>query len=392
MRVVHVTPYFAPAAGFGGPPRSLLALCRAQRAAGIDVEVFTTTASRGRPLEARPNGVEVEGVPVRRFALGWPRGWLGAPSMAWPLGARVRKADVVHLHGLFNRTIWMAGAAVRRAGVPYVISPRGMLEPAALAHHAWRKRVAFALRDGAILRGAAAWHATSAAEADTLRARPDARPVVEIPNSVVPVPATAAARETARRAIGLTRGEPFLLFLGRLHPIKRLDLLAGMFAHVSGAHPGAHLVIAGADEGGYRERVSPLFAPLAPRVHWPGEVDGDVKAGLLAEARALVLCSDSESFGMSVAEALLSSTPAIVTRTCPWPSIEAARAGFWVAQNPGALAAAAHRVLEDAALATAMGARGRDLIVREFGAEAIGARWRACYESIATGRGAASRA
>lgn len=388
MKVVHVTAYFAPAAGFGGPPRSLLALCQSQMEAGVDVEVFTTTASRGRALDARPDGVDVEGVRVRRFAVAFPRGWLGAPSMAAPLAAALRAADVAHLHGLFNRTIWIAGAAVRKAGLPYVISPRGMLEPAALAHHAWRKRAACAVRDGAILRGAAGWHATSEAEAATLRARPDARPIVEIPNGVVAPTATPAARDAARRAIGLTGGEPFLLFLGRVHPIKRLDLVAAMFAQVSSAHPEAHLVIAGADEGGHRERVAPLFAPVARRVHWTGEVDGDVKAGLLAEARALVLCSDSESFGMSVAEALLAGTPAIVTRTCPWPSIEAARAGFWVAQNPGALAAAAHRLLEDAALASTMGARGHGLVTAQFGASAIGARWRAYYETLAGAAGA----
>ncbi|MFP5380215.1 MAG: hypothetical protein ACLGHP_10805, partial [Vicinamibacteria bacterium] len=64
MKVVHVTAYFAPAAGFGGPPRSLLALCQSQMEAGVDVEVFTTTASRGRALDARPYGVDVEGVRV----------------------------------------------------------------------------------------------------------------------------------------------------------------------------------------------------------------------------------------------------------------------------------------------------------------------------------------
>ena len=56
-----------------------------------------------------------------------------------------------------------------------------------------------------------------------------------------------------------------------------------------------------------------------------------------------------------------------------------------MAAQAGAIAAAAHRLLEDAPLAEAMGARGRDLIAREFGAAAIGARWRACYDAIANG-------
>jgi hypothetical protein len=45
LRVVHVCAYFAPAFVYGGPPRSVLGLCLAQRAAGVDVRVVTTTAN-----------------------------------------------------------------------------------------------------------------------------------------------------------------------------------------------------------------------------------------------------------------------------------------------------------------------------------------------------------
>ncbi len=46
VRVLHVTPYFAPAFCYGGPPRTILGLCQAERRLGIDVTVFTTTAGR----------------------------------------------------------------------------------------------------------------------------------------------------------------------------------------------------------------------------------------------------------------------------------------------------------------------------------------------------------
>ncbi|MDP1569791.1 MAG: glycosyltransferase [Vicinamibacterales bacterium] len=386
MKVVHVAAYFAPAFGFGGPPRSLLTLCQVQQAAGMEVEVFTTTANPGRELPARPEGEIVDGVRVRRFVRGAPRAWLGAPTMAAPLEAAAREAGVLHLHGLFNRTIWMAGRIARQAGATYVVSPRGMLEPAALRHHQWRKRVAYALCDGSVLAHAACWHATSPGEAQTLMARPGARPVVEIPNSVDAIDATAAMRAQARAAAGLT-DRPYVLFLGRLHPIKRLDLLAEAFADVAATHPGIDLVIAGPDEAGYGAQMRERMAALGARVHWLGAVEGDVKAGLLAGARALVMCSDSESFGMSVAEALAAGTPAVVTRTCPWPSLDAAGAGFWVPQERAAIAEALRRLVDDAALAEAMGARGRALVAREFSAAAVAERWRDCYARVAAGRG-----
>ncbi len=382
MKVVHVSAYFAPAFGFGGPPRSLLALCRAQQDAGLDVEVFTTTANRGAELPARPDGELVEGIPVRRFPLGWPRAWLGGRSMAGPLASSAHAADVVHLHGLFNRTIWMAGSVMRGASVPYVLSPRGMLEPPALAHHRWRKHAAFLARDRGILARAARWHATSPGEAETLRARSGARPVVEIPNSVEISDAGGEARRSARLAAGGGDGRPFILFLGRIHPIKRLDLLADAFRRVAEMRPDLDLVIAGPDESGHRARLAPRFAPLGTRVHWVGSVDGMVKAGLLAEARALVLCSDSESFGMSVAEALAAGTPAVVTRTCPWPSIAQAGAGFWVEQDGAAIADALRQLVADETLAAAMGRQGRALVAAEFSATAVARRWVSLYASL----------
>lgn len=384
MRVVHVSAYFAPAFGFGGPPRSLLALCRAQRQAGVSVEVFTTTANRGSPLPAHPEGVDLDGVRVRYFPLSPPRLLMGASRMAQPLAAAVREAALVHVHGLFNRTIWLGAETARAAGVPYVLSPRGMLEPAALRHHAWRKRVAWRLFDRAAFENAAWWHATSASEADTLRRRAGAadRRVAEIPNVVDPVPGDDAACDEARGAAGVPAGTPYVLFLGRLHPIKRLDLVAAAFAALGPRAARLHLVIAGPDERGHRAAVAPLFAPLGPRVHWCGPVDGRRKAGLLGGAAALVLCSDSESFGMSVAEALAAGVPAVVSRTCPWPLLESERCGCWVEQSAGGIAGGLARLLDDPGEARAMGRRGREVAAREFGAAAIGRRWAALYREV----------
>jgi glycosyltransferase involved in cell wall biosynthesis len=112
--------------------------------------------------------------------------------------------------------------------------------------------------------------------------------------------------------------------------------------------------------------MAPLFTPFGASVTWTGRVDDAGKHALLEAASALVLCSDSESFGMSAAEAMAAATPVVVTRTCPWPEVASHEAGFWVEQTPGAIADALIALLADEPGARAMGQRGRALIAGQY--------------------------
>src|SRR5437762_4386617 len=148
MRVVHVCAYFAPAFVYGGPPRSILGLCRAQRDAGADVRVVTTTANGDSELDAADvERAEYDGIPVRYCPRAWPRSIFRAPSLRRVVAAQLRDADILHIHGVWNATVWSAAAAARDAGKPYVLSPRGMLTPAALAPDRWRKQLVYPLAD-----------------------------------------------------------------------------------------------------------------------------------------------------------------------------------------------------------------------------------------------------
>ncbi len=369
LRVLHVTPYFAPAFRYGGPPRSVLGLCRALGHAGIEVEVLTTTADGPFQLPPSPPEGEIyEGVAVRYLPRAFPRRLFGARGLGAALDAAIARSDLVHVHGLWNAPGWAAGRGARRADVPLVISPRGMLDPGSLAQHAWRKRIAYGFIERRSLLDAAFLHATSKAEARAVRAWAPGAPVVTLPNGVEapPVPSTAAAE--LRRRLGVSDGSPIVTFLGRIHPIKRLDLLADAFARVLVARPESRLVIAGADERGHRREMEPRFAQ---RVHWAGQLGEDDKWALLSASSLLVLCSDSESFGLSAAEAMAAGVPVVATRTCPWEEIESAGAGFWVAQEPEAIAEGMRALLADPARARAMGERGRVLVGRRYAWEAV---------------------
>ena len=387
MRVLHITAYFAPAFSYGGLPRSALGLSRALRQAGVEVEVFTTTANAGGELPASPpEGDLYDGVPVRYFPLSFPRGRFRARALERALESRADHDDIVHTHGLWNAPAWAAARHARRRRIPYVLSPHGMLDSGAMAHRALRKRIAYWLRERGHVRGAALLHATSSEEARSLERWAPGIPVAVVPNGVEVRGEASSTRDAFRRTLGLPPDTPLIVFLGRLHPIKRLDLLAAAFDRIRAARPGTHLIVAGPDEGGHRARLEPLFAGAGRAVRFVGELDETAKWALLANADVLAMCSQSESFGRSVLEALAAGVPVVVTRTCPWQQVETAGCGFWVAHTAEAIADATLELLRDPARARAMGERGQTLARSAYSWDAIARAMLLHYEAVARAR------
>jgi len=360
MRVLHVTPYFAPAFCYGGPPRSIFGLSRSLQRVGVDVQVFTTTANGNTDLPAsRPDGDRYEGIPVRYFLRTFPRRWFSATGLASALATTIRDYDLVHLHGLWNFPVWYAATYARRCGIPYVISPRGMLERAAVAHRQGRKHLAYWLIERRNLAGATFLHATSDAEAQRLHSYGFRVPIMTVPNGVVVRAQPIVPPSSFRHRLGLDENTQIVTFIGRLHAIKRLDLLIAAFRQVQRQIPNVHLVIAGPEESGAASSVWRREQAANPAIHRLGELKEEEKWSLLSESAAFALCSDSESFGMSVVEAMAAGVPVVVTHTCPWQEVETVGCGLWVPQQPDAVATALHWLLTHPTEARQMGGRGR---------------------------------
>ena len=198
MRFLHVVPTYLPAVRYGGPIRSVHALCRALAADGHDVHVFTTSvdgpADSDVPL-GRP--VDLEGVKVTYFPSRIAASPLLVAAYACALAATVAGFDAVHLHAVYLWPIWAGARAARAEGVPYVISPRGMLVPELIRRRSrWVKAAWITLVERANLEAAAAIHTTSSVEAAHLAGFGwTLPPVVTIPHGVddPPPPSDRAA-------------------------------------------------------------------------------------------------------------------------------------------------------------------------------------------------------
>lgn len=381
MRVVHVSAYYAPAFAFGGPPRSIHGLCLALRSAGLDIQVLTTDADGGGRL---PREVaerrSFEGVPVRYCPRSWPARVIGSRALSAEAVTEFRQADVVHIHGLWNRVVWAAAKRARQAGIPYVLSPRGMLDEGSLRHHRWQKRLTYPFADRGVVLGAAVIHATSEDEARGIRTwRPTAR-VEVIPNGIEPDLADVIL---TRAELDVPSERDLVVFVGRIHPVKRLDLLLDAFGRVREAWPRAHLVIAGPDEQGLRPSLEARAGASRSAISWLGRIDADRRDALLRHASVFVMCSDSESFGLAALEALRAGAPVVVSDTCGWEAIAREGAGLVVPQTPAAIAAGVLDVLRAPDEARRMGERGRAFAVRDFAWSHIAARVAAVYGSLA---------
>ena len=392
MRLLHVVPTYLPAWRHGGPVAAVHGLCKALAARGHQVTVFTTDVHGTGILDVpRAAPVTVDGVTVWYFPVAAPRRLYRSPAMNAALvgreGQGIAAFDLVHLHSVFLWPIAAAARAAERAGVPYLLAPRGMLVGDLLRRRGrLRKRLWIHFVERHTLAHAAALHATSELEAEELtRLRLPLPPVHVVANGVEAEPwEPAREAELSPPVRAALARRPLLLFLGRVSWKKGLDRLIAALGEV----PGATVAIAGNDEEGYRESLDRLAAAagVAGRIVFLGPVHGADKAGLLHGSDALVLPSYSENFGNVVLEAMAAGLPVAVT-----PEVGLARmvrevgAGVVAAGEPPRLAAALRELLAGAEERRAMGRRGA-AAARRFNWEAVAARMEEVYGEVLQGR------
>lgn len=387
-RILVVNPCYHPARRYGGPVTSLHALCRAMVARGANVTVFTTTADGPDDLPV-PTGrdVDVDGVRVVYFPVTRPRSYFRSPELGAALRARVGAFDLAHISWLYCYPTLRASRECARQGVPYLLAPRGMLDPYSIAlKGTLKKKLYLSLVESQHLRHAAAVHFTSEAEREqAVEAGWHVRSVV-VPNGV----ALAASAVPANPNPLLARfpqlaGRRVVLVLGRVNYIKGLDLLARAWPGVVARVPNAHLLVVGPDDHGYGATMRAEI-PAAVRdssVTFTGMLTGIDKDAALALSELLVCSSYNESFGMAVVEAMACAKPVVVTdRVNICGEIVRANAGIVVPCAATALARGIMTLLDDRARARQMGANGETLVRSHFAVDAVAAQMMQVYRSI----------
>jgi glycosyltransferase involved in cell wall biosynthesis len=161
--------------------------------------------------------------------------------------------------------------------------------------------------------------------------------VVIVPNGVT-APDDVSPYRFLKRYPHL-QGKRIVLFFGRVHKKKGVDLLVKAWNTVAARFPDAHLVIAGPDDGALQELLPRGSGILAPEsITICGLLAGELKWSALASASAFVLPSLSEGLSMALLEALWYGVPVLITRDCNFQEIEDLQCTFLISPNTSSIA------------------------------------------------------
>ena len=281
MRVIHVVPSITQEAS--GPSYSVSRLCESLINEGQKISLV---ALDWAPMFSSPAF-------LKTFSIGFgPRSLGRSPAMFRWLTHEVQsnRVDLLHSHGMWQMNAVYPGWVAKKSNINLVISPRGAFSSWAMNYGSIVKKFFWPLMQLPALQHATCFHATSESEYHDIRSLGFRVPIAIIPNGI----------DLVKLPISQVSEQKTLLFLGRIHLVKGLDILLPAWRGVQDLFPGWRLVIAGSDEGyrgrsGYLDEIKSKAQHLGiKRVEFPGPMYGDQKFQAYRDADIYVLTSLSQ--------------------------------------------------------------------------------------------------
>lgn len=181
------------------------------------------------------------------------------------------------------------------------------------------------------------------------------------------------------------KNKKYILFLGRLHKIKGLDLLIKAF-NILSREDDLCLVIAGDDDGdGYGNRIKKMVKNfnLKDRVVFTGMLSGDDKLSALYNAEVFVLPSYSENFGMSVVESMACGTPVVISdKVGISKEIEENNAGIVVKTNAESIYAGIKNLLDNPDLGMRISENAKKMVKDYYDIDKVADKMAKAYRKI----------
>ena len=374
VRVAHFLHGRANPNGTNGGDRVIynLAKCSAE----LGAQVFVFGLSKKPPLTIGRAVVQNFCPPRDPFTL----------TSALTNALRSVKPDVVHFHGVYTPRNARLAKWLRRQGIPYAISPHGGLMEEVLSRGRIRKVTYLALLGRAFCRGASLIHCISEAEAGAVRRFSGDVPTIVAPHGLEGTALQSLDSGALRRRYPQLSGKRIFGFLGRLDPAhKGLDLVVEACARIRPSLSNAVVVLAGPDWKNrtltLRRKVTELG--LADIVLFVGPRMGQDKFDFLASCDVFIHPSRWEAgVPFSVLDALELAKPCLVSSGSFFGDFfQHHAAGTQVPPtNEGVANGLRYMAEASADHLEAMGADGRQAVLREFSWERTAQKLLHAYE------------
>lgn len=392
MRVAHVIAGLA--ARTGGTAAGVVEAALALDRVGVETTIFTTdlrgsaSSGLGGRVPATELPVGSDGVDIRMFPARSPHRLAYSPALRNGLRASLHDYDVVDVHSLYLYPQYAAFREAARAGLPYVVTPHGALDPYLRPRGRARKALIDSLWQRRALERAGAVRVTAPDEAALMA---DVAPLV--PRFVVPNAIDWDSFQTLPDGLEFRRRHlhghagPVVMYLGRMAHKKGLDVLIRAVASVARTNTDVVLAIVGPDD----ESLTPVLGALAcdlgvdGRVSFVGMLHGRDRLAALAAADLWILPSRSENFAIALAEALAAGLATIVSPAVNIAeAVHAADAAVICEPETADLADAILALLADGERRAKLGANAR-VFARRYDRAAVGTKLADMYETVMSG-------
>lgn len=364
--MLHVVPGVAPR--YGGPSEAVFTTCKALQREGHETLVATTDAdgAGGRIQVELGVPLDYRGVKTIFFRRDVSEAFKYSRRLAIWLHANVACFDVVELHAVFSHSSLAGASACRSRHVPYVVRPLGSLSSFGLSRRRLAKAVLVRLGVRKMLAGAARIHFATEREKRLAEEALGIGHGVVVPLAVDIDELHQSVKEPAASLV--PKGTPYVIALGRLHPVKGLETLMQAFLQVTEAPDLRQwrLVLAGQGDARYLRRLQQLAGP-ATRLVFPGWLAASQKGQALSRAELFAMPSVHENFGISAVEAMAMGVPVVVSPEVGLADlVEASCSGWVVERTREQWARCLSGVLRDPGARRARGDNGRELAHSRF--------------------------
>ena len=388
MKILHVAHFFYPCLSAGGVVNASYQIAKMQ-ARDNSVKVISSDACKERlKFEDGRYDVDVDGIKVDYFKNISNRFKL-ATMLDTPLGAifriknQIRDFDVVHVHEHRQTLSIIVCYFARRYGIPYVVQAHGSVLP--FFQKEGLKNIFDKVFGFKILHGASKVFALTEVEKEQYLKMGVEEDRIEIVPLGINIEEYSNLPEGGifREKFNISKDDKLIIFIGRVHEIKGLDLLIDAFKELADSVSDVKLAIVGPDDG-YMDALNLRIAEcgLSDKVIVTGPLYKKEKQEALVDCDLFVMHSKYESFTTSGLEAMACGKPLVLTKNNHIHDWVDGSVGLACDDDKMSLKDAMAEVLFDEELSKKFGMNGRRLIQEKYNWDMINEQILNIYESI----------